>query len=87
MTIEVALNDGGARVLVEVTFPQCSLSTLSCPSRSVWYGRRTPVSGRRRYGEEAPGATVPEARRERVSSTQVGRLTALPTLPTADIQG
>jgi hypothetical protein len=27
MTIEVALNDGGARVLVEVTFPQCSLST------------------------------------------------------------
>jgi hypothetical protein len=35
MTIEVALNDGGARVLVEVRFPQCSLSTLSAPSRSV----------------------------------------------------
>jgi hypothetical protein len=27
MMIEVALNDGGARVLVEVPFPQCALST------------------------------------------------------------
>ena len=33
------------------------ISTLSCPSRSVWYGRRTPVSGRsatEKKGHERP---------------------------------
>jgi hypothetical protein len=49
MTIEVALNDGGAHVFVEVPFPQCALSTRWGPSGSTRYGRRQLESGRCRY--------------------------------------
>ena len=56
----------------EASFPRCALSTFCGPSRSARYGRRTPESGRWRYGQDAPEATVPEASCERVKSTYTG---------------
>ena len=49
-------NEGKSLAPVAVSQSKFRLPTRSCGSRSARHERRTPETGRRRYGQDAPGA-------------------------------